>query len=378
MKFFLLFYLQVSQKSRNFAVVIQLQRHIEVLLLENECVIVPDFGGFMTHHVSARYDQEDYMFIPPFRTLGFNPQLRLNDSVLVQSYVEAYDISYPEALRRVESEVEELKQQLSERGSYELEDLGTMTVNQDGNYEFAPCEAGVLSPSLYGLGDFSIRPLKDQTVVLPVSQLKVDDNSTMVANEVALEPALLDYVDDTDKEEKTITIKLSWIRNAVAVAAAVVAFFLIATPITNSELGTQTMSQLQHNVLYKLIPQDTNVVPVESVGVNAEASEVSGKSVVADNSVTSKKQVPVQPEAAAPEAPHYVIVVASQVKRSNAEHFIEQLHEQGYKDARIYECKGVIRVVCGRFDTEAEAYRQVNKMNTKEEFYEAWVLKIKC
>lgn len=378
MKFFLLFYLQVSQKSRNFAVVIQLQRHIEVLLLENECVIVPDFGGFMTHHVSARYDQEDYMFIPPYRTLGFNPQLRLNDSVLVQSYVEAYDISYPEALRRVESEVEELKQQLSEHGSYELEDLGTMTVNQDGNYEFAPCEAGVLSPSLYGLGDFSIRPLKDQTVVLPVSQLKVDDNSTMVANEVALEPTLLDYVDDNDKEGKTITIKLSWIRNAVAVAVAVVAFFLIATPITNSELGTQTMSQLQHNVLYKLIPQDTNVVPVESVGVNAEASEVSRKSVIADNAVTSKKQAPVQPEAAVPEAPHYVIVVASQVKRANAEHFIEQLHQQGYKDARIYECKGVIRVVCGRFDKEAEAYRQVNKMNTKEEFYEAWVLKIKC
>ncbi len=378
MKFFLLFYLQVSQKSRNFAVVIQLQRHIEVLLLENECVIVPDFGGFMTHHVSARYDQEDYMFIPPFRTLGFNPQLRLNDSVLVQSYVEAYDISYPEALRRVESEVEELKQQLSEHGSYELEDLGTMTVNQDGNYEFAPCEAGVLSPSLYGLGDFSIRPLKDQTVMLPVSQLKVDDNSTMAANEVALEPALLDYVDDTDKEEKTITIKLSWIRNAVAVAAAVVAFFLIATPITNSELGTQTMSQLQHNVLYKLIPQDTNVVPIESVGVNAEASEVSGKSVVADNTITSKKQDSVQQDAAAPEAPHYVIVVASQVKRANAEIFIEQLHQQGYKDARIYECKGVIRVVCGRFDKEAEAYRQVNKMNTKEEFYEAWVLKIKC
>ena len=54
---------------------------------------------------------------------------------------------------------------------------------------------------------------------------------------------------------------------------------------------------------------------------------------------------------------------------------MKMVHEQGYKDARIYECKGVIRVVCGRFDTEAEAYRQVNKMNTKEEFYEAWVYK---
>ena len=81
---------------------IQLQRHIEILLLENECVIVPDFGGFMTHQVAAHYDEADRSFVPPTRTLGFNPQLRMNDSVLAQSYVEAYDISYPEALRRIE------------------------------------------------------------------------------------------------------------------------------------------------------------------------------------------------------------------------------------------------------------------------------------
>ena len=51
---------------------IELNRHIEILLLENECVIVPDFGGFMTHYVAARYDADDQSFIPPLRTLGFN------------------------------------------------------------------------------------------------------------------------------------------------------------------------------------------------------------------------------------------------------------------------------------------------------------------
>lgn len=74
---------------------IELERHIEILLLENDCVIVPDLGGFMAHHCEARYDAEDHLFLPPQRTLGFNPQLKLNDSLLAQSYVEAYDISYP-------------------------------------------------------------------------------------------------------------------------------------------------------------------------------------------------------------------------------------------------------------------------------------------
>lgn len=95
---------------------IQLGKHIEILLLENDCVIVPDFGGFMAHHLSARYEESEGIFLPPLRTLGFNPQLRLNDSLLAQSYVETYDISYPEALRRIAAEVEELKQWLVEKG----------------------------------------------------------------------------------------------------------------------------------------------------------------------------------------------------------------------------------------------------------------------
>ena len=76
------FYLFISKKCRTFAHVIELERHIEILLLSNDCVIVPGLGGFMTHHVEAHFDERDYMFLPPLRTLGFNPQLNINDSLL--------------------------------------------------------------------------------------------------------------------------------------------------------------------------------------------------------------------------------------------------------------------------------------------------------
>ena len=116
-------YLVFSDKCSNFAVVIELERHIEILLLDNDCVIVPGLGGFTAHHVEARYDEADGVFLPPLRTLGFNPQLKINDSLLVQSYIEAYDISYPEALRRIESEVDELCQRLANDGYYEMTDI---------------------------------------------------------------------------------------------------------------------------------------------------------------------------------------------------------------------------------------------------------------
>ena len=138
---------------------IEINRHIEILLLSNDCVIVPGFGGFMAHHVDARYDGRDSMFLPPLRTIGFNPQLQMNDSLLALSYVEAYDISYPEALNRIADEVTEMRQTLENSGKFELNDIGTIILNEDGNYTFEPCESGILTPELYGLGGLNMLPL---------------------------------------------------------------------------------------------------------------------------------------------------------------------------------------------------------------------------
>ena len=347
---------------------IELQRHIEILLLENDCVIVPGFGGFITHQLPARYDEEDRVFLPPLRTLGFNPQLRMNDSVLVQSYVEAYDLSYPEAIRRVEREVNEMKELLDSEGHYVLEDLGELTVNHEGNYEFTPCEAGILSPSLYGLGSFTFKRLKDNDFVetpatqvsLKLEQPKVEPKETAT---------LIELSENDEEEDSAISIRMSWVRNAVAVAAAIVAFFLIATPVTNSNLAIQTMSQLQHSILYKLIPQDTNIVPAAQPVVEKNAvNPIPVKDETAEDDA-------VLPEPSTPAAPTYYVVVASQVKLSNAELFVAKLQKEGYKDAKVFIHKNIVRVICGEFKTAEEAYSKAHQMHSKEEYAEAWVYK---
>ena len=44
---------------------IELAQHIEALLLENDCVIVPNFGGFVAHYAPATYVKEENLFLPP-------------------------------------------------------------------------------------------------------------------------------------------------------------------------------------------------------------------------------------------------------------------------------------------------------------------------
>ena len=53
---------------------IELAQHIETLLLENDCVIVPGFGGFVAHYSPATRVKEENIFLPPTRTIGFNPE----------------------------------------------------------------------------------------------------------------------------------------------------------------------------------------------------------------------------------------------------------------------------------------------------------------
>ena len=86
---------------------IELAQHIEALLLENDCVIVPGLGGFVAHYASATRVKEENIFLPPTRIIGFNPQLKMNDGLLVQSYMSVYGTNFSDATKMVERKVDE-------------------------------------------------------------------------------------------------------------------------------------------------------------------------------------------------------------------------------------------------------------------------------
>ena len=348
----------MSQKCRTFANVIELERHIEILLLSNDCVIVPDLGGFMAHHREAGYDEHDGMFLPPQRTLGFNPQLKLNDSLLAQSYVEAYDISYPEALRRIEAEVAELKQHLDNEGFYELNDIGRLSFNPEGRLEFAPCEAGILTPELYGLSSFEFTPLAQ------AAEETVQQQPTLVAEASAEEAS-----PSQEGAEKAITIKMSWIRNAVAVAAALLAFLFMTKPMSD---GVQTGLSMS-KITLPIMQQETVAPHPTPVKETAPKTEVVAETVAEAPAAPAKKASPSEES----QVGSYCIVAASHVSKKGADEFVKKLQAQGYTSARVHINKNVRRVVFGNYPTEAEAYNQLHKVHQNQDLAEAWVYEVK-
>lgn len=377
----------------NFAVVNELERHIEILLLSNDCVIVPDFGGFMAHHVDARYDGRDNMFLPPLRTVGFNPQLKMNDSLLAQSYVEAYDISYPEAIDRLANEVAEIRQRLENEGKYEINNIGTIYLNEDGNYTFEPCEAGILTPNYYGLGGFDMLPLSTQenepTVTLEktnstniAENIEINQEEKQAEPVVALQNATANSVFDVnDDDEKPsaefILVKKSWLRNLAAACIAIIAFFAISTPLRTPNVQT---SKIDTGMLTRIMPkelvtQNTHQTKLASKAENSEkVLKINPETNKDANDEANEKKID-QAELKSAK-PYYAIVLASRVTKRNAANYVETLQAKGFKAAKVVITATNVKVVYGSYETEGQAYKALHDLRNNEVFADGWITKV--
>lgn len=375
----------------NFALVIELDRHIEILLLDNDCVIIPNFGGFVTHHVDARYDESEGSFLPPLRTLGYNPHLKnINDSLLAQSYVEAYDISYPEAQRKIAEEVDNLKTALSEQGQFELKNIGMLSLNDMGDVVFEPCEAGILTPDLYGLGSFEMPKLADASTASPQPATAAEPfvlSPIQPADDFAKLDKQADELEangsDSEPSERTISIKVSWLRNIAVAAAAIVAFFFLSTPVTNSIEGKLYVSDMGTGLLTKISELDTpnnEKAKASATIANEEIKATVAKKVVdkakSDSLKTAGLTKADKSEATDKPLPAYCIVMASQVTKSGAENFVKTLKAEGYDQAYTYINNNVVRVVYGRYPTEQQAYNKLKIVRGNKYFEQAWIYKM--
>lgn len=341
---------------------IELERHIEILLLNNDCVIIPNFGGFMAHYCQAHYDIRDNSFLPPTRSIGFNPQLKINDSLLAQSYVEAYDISYPEAVRRIEKETDEMKQILDNEGYFELTDIGTLKISQEGHYTFEPCEAGLLTPNLYGLGSFQ----------MPILALSEEDNLNPEeeANIPQSTSKILDFYTETEGQEKTYTIRRSIVRNIAVACIALFAFLLLPSSLGNGEMASMSGNKIDTELLTRIMPKDVTVGNTQHEIEKALTTK--GKVTKASNTSSTLSEKVEQKNSS-----YYCIVLASRVAKSNALDYVEKLHKRGYSEAAVLFRNSGNKVIFGKYMSQEDARKALNKLNNKTDFADCWVMHIK-
>ena len=378
----------------------ELSRHIESLLLDNDCVIVPGLGGFIAHYQSAYYVEEERIFLPPTRKVGFNPQLTMNDGLLAQSYMQMYHMDYSDAMNRISENVHLLKDALYKGETVDLHGIGALHYNIYDEFEFQSTESGLLSPSLYGLDAFSMPLLSKE---LPLEEHEEETKFVVQPvnpkKEIRLNPA-------------------KWLGNAVAVAVAIILFFVVSVPVENTYVDKGSYASLGTDCLFDAIRSQSmvtslpesmeeqhlstnkdlkpKVVKVEKVAPAAVVEPVKVKEPVSETKPVEKvsqpeKSVKVQKEkVVAPKAEpkpaankvavkknKYHIIVASLTTSADAQGMLKKYNQQGYHGASVIGGNGRFRIALCSFSDKAEAYRKLNDLKKEETFKNAWMLSSK-
>lgn len=146
-------------------------KYISDLLYRYECVIVPNFGGFVANEISAKVNHFTHTFYPPSKQLSFNFHLQSNDGLLANYMAAAKKISYSDALKAIEKEVDEWKL-LLDNEVLELENIGLFKLNKERKIIFEPTNSLNYLTSSFGLGSYVSPAIKRIVYKEKIKQLE--------------------------------------------------------------------------------------------------------------------------------------------------------------------------------------------------------------
>lgn len=149
----------------------QLDQYISDLLYRYECVILPEFGAFLTQYQSAQVHETTHAFYPPKKKLSFNSQLTANDGLLANYIATAEMIPHEAANAKIATYVRQLWDTLHNGGTQELSNVGSLSLSADNNLQFEPSYHLNYLTNSFGLSSFTAPAVareiyKEQVVAL--------------------------------------------------------------------------------------------------------------------------------------------------------------------------------------------------------------------
>lgn len=333
-----------------------IERDIHELLFCHDCVIVPQWGGFLTHYRPARLDEARKIVHPPGEDTSFNRNLTRNDGLLADHIAKRKGIPFDRAAAQIAVEVDNWRTKLARDGRLELPQIGIFYHDEDHLLQFDPDKRTDHLKDAYGL-----RPV----IALPVVPLR--------------EVPVIPLVPEPVEAPVAATVRSM---TAVWAAAAVVVLLLGAGTIWFSTQGPD--GQLIGQGPFKTVPRSYVPVTLEPraiaqasiLSLPEEALGVQRMPLKEDDSVmitvdlgtpmvedaapdTTRVAVVIPPPAptAVPstERLRFHVVGGCFAQPENADRFLEELLAKGFPAQRLPQRGDLHPVVFGSYANRGEA-----------------------
>ena len=314
--------------------------HIEFLLHHHNCVIIPDFGGFVVNSIHSERDGVA-TFHAPSCELVFNRDLTHNDGLLAQSYMKTDQLSFEAAMVKIEQAVNELKRQLRGEHRVDLGELGYFAMNDEKRFVYKP--AAFVQPAFYGLERASLKPLIQMQPVGKVARAS----------------------------QRKPSYRMSGIN--VAAAAAVLILLLFLLPVGDRTMVRHSAQMLSESDIFGGREwQNRNKTTEKKPTVNNDNAE---EILLAEQS-SSMLGMPEMIDATLISEPRYYIVVGVYEVQEVAEQMMENLLSAGLTDRGWMKRGRRIDVYAASFAEKSDAMQSLKEIHKNyPNFRDAWILK---
>lgn len=136
-----------------------IEKHLSTLLSDQDCVILPGFGGFIANYIPAVINPVTHVFTPPSRQIVFNARLQNNDGILANHLVRTMNISYSEAVQMIAAQSSEWLTMINKGNKINLEGIGLLYADNENNLQFQPVAGANFLQDAFGLSGFTSQPV---------------------------------------------------------------------------------------------------------------------------------------------------------------------------------------------------------------------------
>ncbi|MHA8109407.1 HU domain-containing protein [Aquirufa sp. A-Brett2-W8] len=148
---------------------------LEHLLYEHECVIIPNFGGFVVNAQGFSFNEKEGKIHPKKKFVAFNEKLKTDDRFLSTEWARKKSIKQKEAAVEIANISKELKSLLVSQGVLTIGVLGSFTLIQENRISFSPnpdfnADLAVFGLFPVGLGYIVIKEKKPELISAPIAE----------------------------------------------------------------------------------------------------------------------------------------------------------------------------------------------------------------
>jgi nucleoid DNA-binding protein/cell division septation protein DedD len=140
-----------------------LGKYIRQLLTENETVIIPGFGAFISEYKPAQFDDVSGEINPPSKTISFNAKIKNNDGLLAGFIAQKEQIPVRDALAQIEIERDEMLYKLDKGEQVILDSTGVLKYDENREIQFKPEPAINLLTETFGLEKIGLEDEPEET-----------------------------------------------------------------------------------------------------------------------------------------------------------------------------------------------------------------------